>query len=79
MILNAPDLSASDKAQIVAELEKHTGGTDKSGIVKNLMSALAENNRLGILEGVCEKFDTLMSAYRGEMELTVTSAGVSET
>ncbi|KAL9618521.1 MAG: hypothetical protein Q9160_006777 [Pyrenula sp. 1 TL-2023] len=73
-ILNAPTLTTSDKSQIIAELEKHTGGSDKSGTVKNLLAALAENNRLGILEGVCEKFGTLMSAYRGEMELTVTSA-----
>lgn len=76
-ILNAPTLTTSDKSQIIAELEKHTGGSDKSGTVKNLLAALAENNRLGILEGVCEKFGTLMSAYRGEMELTVTSAAVS--
>ncbi|KAL9115108.1 MAG: hypothetical protein Q9227_000902 [Pyrenula ochraceoflavens] len=75
-ILNAPDLSMSDKSQIVAELERHTGGVDKSGTVKNFLDALAENNRLGILEGICENFGTLMSAYKGEMELTVTSAAV---
>lgn len=38
------------------------------------MQTLAENNRLGVLEGVCEKFGTLMGAYRGEVELTITSA-----
>ena len=38
---------------------------------------MAENNRLGLLEGVCEKFGILMSASRGEIELTVTSAAVS--
>ncbi|KAK5194201.1 ATP synthase F0 subcomplex subunit OSCP atp5, partial [Cryomyces antarcticus] len=32
------------------------------------------NNRLSVLEGVCEKFGVLMSAFRGEVELTVTSA-----
>merc|ERR1711939_1063738 len=42
-ILSAPTLSDSDK----------------SGTVKNLLSALAENNRLGLLEGVCDKFSTL--------------------
>ncbi|KIX01339.1 ATP synthase F1, delta subunit [Rhinocladiella mackenziei CBS 650.93] len=73
-IIAAPTLTDADKSQIVAELEKHTGGADKSGMVKNLMSALAENNRLNLLEGVCEKFGTLMSAARGEMELVVTSA-----
>lgn len=76
-IIAAPTLSDSDKSQIVAELEKHTGGVDKTGTVKNFLSALAENNRLGLLEGVCEKFGTLMSAAKGEVELTVTSASVS--
>ena len=75
-ILSTPTLQPSDKKQIVAELEKHTGGADKSGTVKNFLSTLAENNRLGILEGVCEKFTTLMSAAHGEMELNITSAQV---
>ncbi|KAF9738144.1 ATP synthase F0 subcomplex subunit OSCP atp5 [Paraphaeosphaeria minitans] len=72
-ILTAPTLSVSDKQQIVAELQKHLGN-DKDGIVKNLLNTLALNNRLGALEGVVEKFGQLMSAYRGEVELTVTSA-----
>ncbi len=74
--MSAPTLSDSDKAQIVAELEKHTGGADKSGTVKNLLATLAENNRLGLLEGVCEKFGILMGAAHGELELIVTSASV---
>jgi len=74
VILHAPTLSASDKSQIIAELEKHTGGADKGGTLKNFLNTLAENNRLGILEGVCDKFGTLMSAYRGEIQMTVTSA-----
>ena len=44
--------------------------------MKNFLNTLADNNRLGILEGVCEKFMTLMGAARGEVELTVTSAQV---
>ncbi|KAF1966214.1 ATP synthase subunit 5 mitochondrial precursor [Bimuria novae-zelandiae CBS 107.79] len=72
-VLGAPMLSVSDKQQIVAELQKHLG-QDKDGIVKNLLETLAANNRLGALEGVVEKFGQLMSAYRGEVELTVTSA-----
>ena len=75
-ILGTPTLQPSDKKQIVAELEKHTGGADKSGTVKNFLSTLAENNRLGILESVCEKFGQLMSAAHGEMELNITSAQV---
>jgi len=73
-ILRAPTLTASDKSQIVAELEKHTGGGDKGGTVKNFLNTLAENNRLGILESVCDDFEQLMSAHRGEIELVITSA-----
>jgi F-type H+-transporting ATPase subunit O len=75
-ILHAPSLSVSDKQQIIQELQKHIGSQDKEGIVKNLLSTLAENNRLGVLEGVVEKFGVLMGAHRGEVELVVTSAEV---
>lgn len=73
-IMQAPTLSADDKSQIIAELQKHTGGADKT--VKNFLETLAENNRLALLQGVCAKFDTLMGASRGEVEMTVTSASV---
>ena len=73
-VLGAPTLSVSDKQQIVNELQKHIGTADKEGVVKNFLDTLAQNNRLGALEGVVEKFGELMSAYRGEVELTVTSA-----
>lgn len=75
-VLGAPTLNAQDKKQIVAELQKHVGGADKEGVVKNFLNTLAENNRLGVLESVCEKFGVLMGAYRGEVELIVTSAAV---
>jgi F-type H+-transporting ATPase subunit O len=75
-ILSAPSLSVSDKQQIVAEIQKNLGSQDKEGIVKNFLATLAENNRLGVLEGVVEKFGLLMGAHRGEVELTVTSAAV---
>lgn len=57
------------------ELHK-IAGADKGDIVKNFLNTLAENNRLGLLEGVVEKFATLMSAHRGEIELSITSAQV---
>ena len=53
------------------------GGQDKGDTVKNFLKTLADNNRLGILQGVCEKFTTLMGAARGEVDLTITSASVS--
>ncbi len=52
------------------------GAADKEGIVKNFLATLAENNRLGVLEGVVDKFAVLMSAHKGEVELVVTSAQV---
>lgn len=73
-ILTAPTLSVSDKKSIVAELQKTTGVTDKSNTLQNFFNTLAENNRLSVLEGVCEKFAVLMGAARGEVEMTITSA-----
>lgn len=77
VILTAPTLSPGDKSQIVQELQRHMGSVDKGDIVKNFLKTSAENNRLSILEGVCEKFTVLMGAARGEVDLTVTSAQVS--
>lgn len=74
-ILAAPTLSAADKDAIVAELTKQAGASSQE-TVKNFLAALAENNRLGLLPGVCQKFGEIMSAARGEVELIVTSATV---
>ena len=76
-ILLAPTLSVEDKTSIVNELAKHTGGADKEGTVKNFLTTLAEYNRLGLLKGITEKFAELISAAKGEIELTVVSATVS--
>jgi F-type H+-transporting ATPase subunit O len=76
-ILLAPTLSAEDKTSIVNELVKSSGGADKEGTVKNFLTTLADYNRLGLLKGVTEKFAELISAGKGEVELTVTSATVS--
>ncbi|OAX84284.1 ATP synthase F1, delta subunit [Emergomyces africanus] len=73
-ILSTPTLSAPDKSQIVQELQRVAGGPGKDDIFKNFLSTLAENNRLGVLQGVCEKFAVLMSAHHGEIELKITSA-----
>ncbi|KAL1954395.1 hypothetical protein VTO42DRAFT_1210 [Malbranchea cinnamomea] len=73
-ILNTPTLTESDKSQIIQELQNVAGGAGKENILQNFLQTLAENNRLGILEGVCEKFSTLMSAHRGEIELIISSA-----
>lgn len=72
-ILETPTLSPADKSAIVAELQKNAGSNDT---VKNFLATLAENNRLGLLPGVCAKFAELISAARGEVEMVVTSAQV---
>ncbi|KAH8735117.1 ATP synthase delta subunit-domain-containing protein [Ilyonectria robusta] len=71
-ILAAPTLTDADKSSIVEELVKQSGASSET--VKNFLNTLAENNRLGLLPGVVEKFATLISAARGEVEVTVTSA-----
>jgi F-type H+-transporting ATPase subunit O len=71
-VLSAPTLTAEDKSTIVAELAKQSGGN--SPTVKNFLDTLAENNRLGLLKGVCDKFGEIMAAARGEVEMRVTSA-----
>ncbi|EME50069.1 hypothetical protein DOTSEDRAFT_68806 [Dothistroma septosporum NZE10] len=73
-LIQAPTLSVDDKKQIVVELQKTTGVQDKTNTITNFLNTLAENNRLGVLEGACEKFAQLISASKGEVELTITSA-----
>jgi len=73
-IMEAPTLTVEDKAQIIAELAKHTGGADKGDTVKNFLKTLADFNRLSLLQPICNKFGELMSASKGEVELTIVSA-----
>ncbi|OJJ58956.1 hypothetical protein ASPSYDRAFT_985361 [Aspergillus sydowii CBS 593.65] len=71
-IISTPTLTVADKQAIVTELQKVAA--DKGDIVKNFLGTLAENNRLGLLNEVVDKFGALMSAHRGEIELVITSA-----
>ncbi|KAH7040741.1 ATP synthase delta subunit-domain-containing protein [Microdochium trichocladiopsis] len=71
-ILSTPTLSDADKSAIVGELQKQAGVSNET--VKNFLETLAENNRLGILPGIVDKFSQIMSAARGEVELKITSA-----
>ncbi|CDM37161.1 hypothetical protein DTO013E5_9472 [Penicillium roqueforti] len=75
-ILSSPMLTDEDKKAIVEELFKVAGAdkADKAGVVKNFLQTLSEHNRFSSLEGVCEKFATLMGAYHGEIDLHITSA-----
>ncbi|KAM0503675.1 hypothetical protein ACHAP8_002916 [Fusarium lateritium] len=71
-VLRTPTLADADKKAIVDELVKQINTKDET--VKNFLTTLAENNRLGLIPGVVDKFSTIISAARGEVELTVTSA-----
>ncbi|PWN54169.1 putative ATP5-F1F0-ATPase complex, OSCP subunit [Violaceomyces palustris] len=72
--ISNPTLSAAEKTKGLEQLLS----TGKSGkpdtITHNLFQVLAENGRLQDTEKVIEGFLELMSAYRGEVEVTVTSA-----
>ncbi|KAF8543784.1 OSCP/delta subunit of ATPase [Trichophaea hybrida] len=70
-ILASPTLKAEDKKLVVAEISK-AAGQDKT--VKNLLEVLAENNRLGLVNDIIEKYGILMGAHRGEIETIITSA-----
>ncbi|KAH0606309.1 uncharacterized protein H6S33_003970 [Morchella sextelata] len=70
-IISSPTLSAEDKSAIISQITKPISG-DKT--VKNLLEALAENNRLGLIGSVIDKFTILMGAHRGEVEAVITSA-----
>ncbi|KAK0635016.1 ATP synthase delta subunit-domain-containing protein [Bombardia bombarda] len=71
-ILATPTLSTADKNSIIAELQKAAGIQGET--VKNFLSTLAQNNRLGLLPDVCSRFSELISASRGEIEVIITSA-----
>ncbi|KAI0402124.1 OSCP-domain-containing protein [Xylaria palmicola] len=73
-ILATPTLSEGDKSAILVELQKSIGAAGTNETVKNFLATLAENNRLALLKGVCDKFGQLVSASRGELEMVVTSA-----
>ncbi|ORY80845.1 OSCP/delta subunit of ATPase [Protomyces lactucae-debilis] len=71
MLIGNPTLSQQDKKIIVEVLSKAAGG-DKA--VGNLLSVMADNNRLGMLPQIAEAYNQLISAGKGEVEVTITSA-----
>ncbi|KAF3933423.1 hypothetical protein ABW19_dt0209565 [Dactylella cylindrospora] len=73
-VISAPTLSAADKSAVVAEIQKAVPVSSGDKNFKNLLEVLAENNRLGLLGGIADKFGVLMGAYRGEVEAVITSA-----
>ncbi|KAI0439783.1 ATP synthase delta subunit-domain-containing protein [Xylaria telfairii] len=73
-ILATPTLTEGDRSAILVELQKNIGAAGSNDTVKNFLATLAENNRLALLKDVCDKFGQLISASRGEVEMTVISA-----
>ena len=65
-----PTLSASERSKVLKSLVPKSA----SPMLLNLLEVLSENGRLGSAAKVFADFSTLMSAYRGEVEVTVTSA-----
>merc|ERR1712123_473291 len=59
-----------------------TGARDKLGfseLTKNLLLAMADNNRVPYIDAVATSYATLMAAHRGEIVCTVTTAKPLET
>ncbi|KAL7010093.1 ATP synthase F0 subcomplex subunit OSCP atp5 [Cystobasidiomycetes sp. EMM_F5] len=71
--LSNPTLQTDEKTKGLKDLLGRLGGST-SDLTKNLLSVLAENGRLYDTEKVVEGFEQIMSAHRGELEVTITSA-----
>ncbi|KAG0139743.1 hypothetical protein CROQUDRAFT_666058 [Cronartium quercuum f. sp. fusiforme G11] len=71
--LQNPTLQAADRKKGLSEMfGKFTSPPNE--LTKNLLSVLAENGRLYETEKVIDDFLSLMSAHRGEITITITSA-----
>jgi len=73
-VISSPTLTSADKAAAIEEVIKALPSGAGQKEVKNLLEVLAENNRLGALPGVVSKFDELVRADKGEVDVVVTSA-----
>ncbi|KGB74936.2 ATP synthase F1, delta subunit [Cryptococcus deuterogattii 99/473] len=65
-----PTLSASERSAALSSVVP----SGASPILSNLLSVLSENGRLSSAPKVFADFNSLMAAYRGELEVVVTSA-----
>ena len=72
-----PDSDAENPTLSSSERDTALAGIVPSGsspILLNLLTVLSENGRLSSAPKVFTDFGSLMAAYRGELEITVTSA-----
>ena len=66
-----PTLSPADKKKgVEAMLKNLKNGGDE--VTKNIFNVLAENGRLQQAPKILEEFKAIMSAHRGEVNITVT-------
>ncbi|OJT11512.1 ATP synthase subunit O, mitochondrial [Trametes pubescens] len=72
--ISNPTLSAGEREAGLAALYAAAGKEAPSDITKNLFVVLSQNGRLVETEGVIEGFNELVAGYRGELNVTITSA-----
>ncbi|KAF8554703.1 OSCP, subunit 5 of the stator stalk of mitochondrial F1F0 ATP synthase [Imleria badia] len=75
--ISNPTLSAKDRVTGLASLYAKAEGPKKepvSDVTKNLFAVLSENGRLNETQNVIQGFNELVAKYKGELEVTVTSA-----
>ena len=76
--VNNPLLPAKERAAGLEAIYKAAAGkTSKepvSDVTRNLFTVLSENGRLAETQGVIEGFNELVSKYKGELDVIVTSA-----
>lgn len=70
-VLKNPLLNKEQRQNAVNELAVKRNA---NALTVNTLSLLAENGRLGRLQGIAKAFSTLMSAHRGEISARVTTA-----
>ncbi|GAA5911807.1 F1F0 ATP synthase subunit 5 [Sporobolomyces salmoneus] len=73
-----PILSSSDKASGIEALLKKSSPKGASDLTKNFFQVLADNGRLYETNKVITDFLEIMSAHRGEVKVTITSAAPLE-
>ncbi|GAA6058902.1 hypothetical protein JCM10212_002854 [Sporobolomyces blumeae] len=73
-----PILSSADKSSGIDALLKQASPKGASDLTKNLFEVLAENGRLYETEKVISDFLEILSAHRGEVKVTITTAAPLE-
>jgi len=69
--ISNPSLNRSEKKELLTSTLAKTKASKLTG---NLVGLLAENGRLGSLEGIANSFGQVMSAHRGEVQCEVVTA-----